>query len=1046
MFKKFILALIIINPFVLQAQLVARSLKATNGQTVGFYEFTPSDYSKTGPKHPLLIFLHGQSEKGNGTSELDLITKVGIPKYIKNGNTMRFQIDGKWQSFVVLMPQLSPSYGSWQLFYTNEMINYAIKNLNVDENRIYLTGLSLGGGGVWSYASSSPANAAKLAAIVPVCGTCNMSNAGNIVNQQVAVWAFHGDKDTKVSADCSKNAINAIKALKPSKDALLTLYNTNSHIIWDQAYDFEYKYQKPNVWEWMLKQTRNGSSNKPPVVNAGADQTITLPTNSVTLSGSASDPDGTIASYQWSKISGPGTFTIESPNSKSTKISNLVAGTYVFRLTAKNNAGAMDYDDVTVKVNPAYNQAPVANAGKNQDVKGTSTVLDGTQSHDPDGSITKAEWRQLQGPATATIVSPTSLKTNVTNLNKSGFYVFRLTVTDNAGATAYDDIGVTVNSVQESPEPTPNKPPVANAGPDQTITGTSVKLDGSGSSDPDGSISKYEWSLVSGPSSYNILYKNNKITEVNSLVPGKYTFRLTVYDNKQASSYDDVVITVNDPKQNSSNKAPIADAGPDQTISGSSVILNGSGSKDPDGSITKYEWQLLSGPTSYNILYKNNKITEVNSLVPGKYTFRLTVYDDKQASGYDDVVITVNDPKQNSSNKAPIADAGSDQTISGSSVKLNGSGSKDPDGSITKYQWKLLSGPTSYNILYKNNKITDVVDLVPGQYTFRLTVYDDKQASGYDDVVITVTAPKTSPSNQAPIANAGPDQSITGTTAKLDGAGSKDLDGSITKYEWSYVSGPSSYTIVYKYNKYSEVTDLVPGKYTFRLTVYDDKQASAFDDVIITVNGPQGAPLPGDNEPPVANAGQNATISASTYKLDGSKSYDPDGSIVKYEWTKVSGPASYNILNKNNKFTNVTDLTPGTYIIRLTVWDNKNASSYKEMQLVVTAINNQAAITSSSNEEVMVNQVDTKLTDGKISIYPNPATSVININATSAETGNVQLKIYDLSGRLIKKENFNKAFNQVQRTVNINDLKNGIYYVELIVNNKRSSLTKFIKQ
>src|SRR5690606_26647692 len=236
MLKRIFLALVVLSPIFLQAQLVAKSLKAANGQTVGFYEFTPSDYTKTGAKHPLLIFLHGISERGDGSpTQLAYITKVGIPKYIKNGATMRFNVDGKWHSFVVLMPQLSPNYGAWQTFHTDEMINYAIKNLNVDPDRIYLTGLSLGGGGVWSYASSSLANASKLAAIVPVCGTCAMSNAGNIVNGNVAVWAFHGDADTKVSASCSKNAINSIQALKPKKDALLTLYNTTSHVIWDRA-------------------------------------------------------------------------------------------------------------------------------------------------------------------------------------------------------------------------------------------------------------------------------------------------------------------------------------------------------------------------------------------------------------------------------------------------------------------------------------------------------------------------------------------------------------------------------------------------------------------------------------------------------------------------------------------------------------------------------------------------------------------------------------------------------------------------------------------
>src|SRR4030095_9054393 len=113
-------------------------------------------------------------------------------KYLKNGTkTMRYYVNGKWESFVVLMPQLSASYGDWQNFYVDAMIDYAVKNLKGDPNRIILTGLSLGGGGVWKYASASSTNAAKLAAIVPVCSTCQMSNAANIASNNLAVWGFH---------------------------------------------------------------------------------------------------------------------------------------------------------------------------------------------------------------------------------------------------------------------------------------------------------------------------------------------------------------------------------------------------------------------------------------------------------------------------------------------------------------------------------------------------------------------------------------------------------------------------------------------------------------------------------------------------------------------------------------------------------------------------------------------------------------------------------------------------------------------------------------
>jgi hypothetical protein len=98
--------------------------------------------------------------------------------------------------------------------------------------------------------------------------------------------------------------------------------------------------------------TTGGVANNPPVASAGSDQTITLPTSQVTLSGSATDGDGTIASYAWTKISG-GAATITTPSAASTTVTGLAQGAYTFRLTATDDNGATDFDDLTVTVNAA---------------------------------------------------------------------------------------------------------------------------------------------------------------------------------------------------------------------------------------------------------------------------------------------------------------------------------------------------------------------------------------------------------------------------------------------------------------------------------------------------------------------------------------------------------------------------------------------------------------------------------------------------------------------------------------------------------------------
>ena len=193
--------------------------------------------------------------------------------------------------------------------------------------------------------------------------------------------------------------------------------------------------------------TINQATNQPPVANAGVDINITLPTNSVTLSGSGTDADGTITSYQWAKVSGPTQYTIASPNSAKTTVSNLSQGIYKFELTVTDNGGATAKSSMQVTVNAApANQPPIANAGANINITlpANSTTLSGSGT-DADGTVTSYQWTKISGPSQFTIVSPAAAKTTVNNLAQ-GIYKFQLTVTDNDGATGKDTATVTVNA------------------------------------------------------------------------------------------------------------------------------------------------------------------------------------------------------------------------------------------------------------------------------------------------------------------------------------------------------------------------------------------------------------------------------------------------------------------------------------------------------------------------------------------------------------------------------------------------------------------------
>ena len=425
---------------------------------IGFLEFRPSDYGTQ--KHPLIIFLHGIGERGNGTSQIGAVTANAIPKFCAAGASMRFTVGGVTSSFVVLSPQLSVQYGYWPTYYVREMVKYAKANLQIDTNRIYITGLSLGGGGVWRAITDATGFDytwdAGIAAAAPVCGTQEETDAdfyGTIGANHLPVWAFHSMDDGTVGVGATQHAeiLGNIQGVNNPK-IKFTYYLTGGHAgAWLNAYDTGHITRtlsdgssftaNPNLYEWLLSKTR--AVNTPPVANAGTTQTITLPLNTVSLTGAGSGTNGaTISSYAWTKISGPAGESIVNPNAAATSVTGLVQGVYVFNLLVTDNHGLSTSSTVNITVVAA----PVAIAGPPQTINSTSTVLDAAASYSPNGSITAYSWTQVSGPAAATIVNANSPTPLVSNMVLGSSYAFQLTVTDVAGASGSAITDVTVVS------------------------------------------------------------------------------------------------------------------------------------------------------------------------------------------------------------------------------------------------------------------------------------------------------------------------------------------------------------------------------------------------------------------------------------------------------------------------------------------------------------------------------------------------------------------------------------------------------------------------
>ncbi|MBK8775331.1 MAG: T9SS type A sorting domain-containing protein [Chitinophagaceae bacterium] len=230
------------------------------GFSNGYYEYLPQGYwNNAEEKFPLIIFVHGIGECGNGTSDLGKVLVHGTPKQINNGSfPTSFNVNGQNFKFIVLAPQFT----GWAAYIQmNDVINYAVSHYKVDLNRIYLTGLSMGGGCVWEYAGYSQEYASRVAAIVPVCGASSATTdkINHIANSDLAVWATHNLGDGTVGVAATNTYIDGINAAPnpPTPLAKKTIFPVNGHDAWSQTYNLSFKENGYNVYEWMLTNKRN---------------------------------------------------------------------------------------------------------------------------------------------------------------------------------------------------------------------------------------------------------------------------------------------------------------------------------------------------------------------------------------------------------------------------------------------------------------------------------------------------------------------------------------------------------------------------------------------------------------------------------------------------------------------------------------------------------------------------------------------------------------------------------------------------------------------
>lgn len=228
MMKKTLFFLLLIN---CTLTLNAQQTEQKYVQETRYLLYLPEGYNKdTITRFPLMIFLHGSGESGD---DLAKVKVHGPPKLIEQGKKF---------PFIIVSPQAPPMTG-WQTEVLIGMLADIKKKYRVDNDRVYLTGLSMGGFGTWNWAEKTPG---EFAAIAPICGGGDASQTWKL--RHMPVWCFHGAKDDVVPVSSSQKMVDSLKKYNPS--VKFTIYPEANHNSWDTTYNNE------ALYSWLLSQKK----------------------------------------------------------------------------------------------------------------------------------------------------------------------------------------------------------------------------------------------------------------------------------------------------------------------------------------------------------------------------------------------------------------------------------------------------------------------------------------------------------------------------------------------------------------------------------------------------------------------------------------------------------------------------------------------------------------------------------------------------------------------------------------------------------------------
>lgn len=242
-------------PVLTNSHILIADTQRVNEAFGGYYIALPNEYDSTRTKYPLLVFLHGLGQRGDGKNDITNLLFDGIGKVIKDNRMPEyFRVRGEDFSFIVLSPQYQKQPTEDEVM---ELVDDVMKKYRVRTNRVYISGLSLGGRISTLVAAKYPK---KFAAMIPIAGVATTSGFGDrakvIAESNLPFWEFHNEDDPMADVNDARRFVDSLNSYSPTVPPKFTIFEKYGHDAWTTALDTAYREDGKNIYEWMLQYYR----------------------------------------------------------------------------------------------------------------------------------------------------------------------------------------------------------------------------------------------------------------------------------------------------------------------------------------------------------------------------------------------------------------------------------------------------------------------------------------------------------------------------------------------------------------------------------------------------------------------------------------------------------------------------------------------------------------------------------------------------------------------------------------------------------------------